>query len=432
MSEAAPVRIERLASGGDGVGRLADGRTIFLPRTAPGDLIEPAQIALHARFARARLGRLLEPGPGRIEPRCRHYIGHDCGGCQLQHLEPAVQLEAKRAMLRDALLRIGKIDIEVPPLVPATAMWDYRSRITLAPGPKNRFAGFHPVDRPDAVFPLERCEIAEPAVRELWDAVRNHLALLPPDTEQIVLRVDREGGEHLAIRAEGKQAWTTAVKLAERVGRPRLTLWWQPRGGAPRIMAGRREVAPATVFEQVFPAMGDQVRTHALARLGPVTGRHGWDLYSGVGDTTAALLADGATVESVELDRRAVEWAAERLGESAASGDQLAGRTSRPARLHVGLVEQVLPKLTPADFLVVNPPRTGLGAPVVQAIIARPPARMVYISCDPATLARDLNQLCVVPPGTTQARYRLLQVQPFDLFPQTAHLETVALLEAAS
>ncbi|HWA16497.1 MAG TPA: hypothetical protein VG817_08690, partial [Gemmatimonadales bacterium] len=404
------ARGARFVAGGDGVGRLPDGRTVFIPRTAPGDLVAPSQLRLHARFARARIGQLLEAAPGRVEPRCRHYAGHDCGGCQLQHLEAAGQLEAKRVALRDALERIGKLQVEVPPVIAATTAWDYRSRITLAPGPKNRYAGFHPVDRPDHVFPLERCEIAEPAVRDLWQAVKDHLALLPPDTETITLRVDRSGGEHLVVRAEGKQAWNDAVKLADRIDRGRLSIWWQPKGGVARIMAGRREVAPATVFEQVFPAMGDMVRACAIEKLGVVQDQHGWDLYSGIGQTTAALADLGATVESIELDARAVEWATSRLRAS--------------ARAYHGSVETTLAKLADASFAVTNPPRTGMGPQVVSEILKRPPGRMVYISCDPATLARDLKQLC-------EAAYHLREVRGFDLFPQTAHLETVALLEAA-
>lgn len=406
----APVRIERLAAGGDGVGKLADGRTVFVPRTAPGDLVELAQVKLHSRFARARVGQVIEPGEGRVAPRCRHYIGHDCGGCQFQHLDGATQLIAKRTILADALQRIAKLEIEVPPVIAAVTAWDYRSRITLAPGKGNRYAGFHPVDQPTRVFPLERCEIAEPGVRDLWDAVKDYLTFLPPDTEAITLRVDRSGGEHLAVRAEGKQAWTDAVKLADRVNRPRLTIWWQPRRGVARIMGGVRDTAPGTVFEQVFPVMGDMVRSHAIERLGDVRSQHGWDLYSGIGDTTEALVSRGATIESIELDSKAVEMATLRLRGS--------------ARAYNGSVETELTRLTEAGFAVSNPPRTGMGAVVVTEILKRPPQRFVYISCDPATLARDLKQLC-------ESAYRLRYVQGFDLFPQTAHLETVALLEAA-
>ena len=119
----AAVRIERIASGGDGVGRLADGRTVFVPRTAPGDLIEPADVQLHKRFARASVGVVLEAGPDRIEPHCPHYVSDRCGGCQLQHLAPDAQRAARQLIAGDALRRLAKLDVPDPPIEPAPEDW---------------------------------------------------------------------------------------------------------------------------------------------------------------------------------------------------------------------------------------------------------------------------------------------------------------------
>jgi 23S rRNA (uracil1939-C5)-methyltransferase len=158
------------------------------------------------------------------------------------------------------------------------------------------------------------------------------------------------------------------------------------------------------VFEQVHPETGDRVRAHAVTALGDVSGKHLWDLYAGIGETTQALVARGATVESVEVDRRAVALAESR-GPSAG------------VRRVSGRVEDALDRLDPADGAIVNPPRTGLGEAVTDHLSVRPPVRLVYISCDPATLARDLGRL--------QSVYRVTAVKAFDLFPQTAHVETV-------
>jgi 23S rRNA (uracil1939-C5)-methyltransferase len=187
-----------------------------------------------------------------------------------------------------------------------------------------------------------------------------------------------------------------------------VTIWWQGSEGAPRAMAGADSPYPATVFEQVHPAMGDRVRAHAVEALGPLAGRHVWDLYAGIGETTAVLARGGASVESVESDRRAVAEA-ERRGPT--------------ARRHAARVEHVLGELRPPELVVTNPPRTGMDARVADAFERLRPRRVVYVSCDPATLARDLTRL----PG-----YRLAEVRAFDLFPQTAHVETVAVLELAS
>jgi 23S rRNA (uracil1939-C5)-methyltransferase len=186
------------------------------------------------------------------------------------------------------------------------------------------------------------------------------------------------------------------------------TLWWQPEGGAPRAVAGSSEAFPATVFEQVHPEMGDAVRAFAIEVLGEVTGRTVWDLYAGIGETTALLARGGARVESVESDARAVAEA-----ESRGPG----------ARRLTGRVEDVLGQLKRPDLVVTNPPRTGMDQRVTEALERLAPVRIVYISCDPATLARDLTRL----PG-----YQVGRLQAFDLFPQTAHVETVTMLERAS
>jgi 23S rRNA (uracil1939-C5)-methyltransferase len=409
------VRIERLAAGGDGIGRLADGRVVFVPRTAPGDLVELARLDQRARFARGESGRVLEPGPGRVEPRCPHYVADRCGGCQLQHLDGATQREAKRVFVADALSRIGRLAVEVPSLRPSGQEWEYRRRISLAVGPGRRFAGFHPLERPDQVFPLRYCHLAAPALMELWQRLRPLLHLLPADVEQLQLRLDPAGLPHLIVRALGEQAWGDGPVLGERLGSP-ATVWWQPEGGAPRVVSGADEAYPATVFEQINPTLGAEIREFAVGELGEVRDRLVWDLYAGTGETSERLHALGASVESVELDRRAVE-----------QGER---RTPGAAVRHVGRAEDLVRRLKDPFAVITNPPRTGMDRAVVAELVRRAPVRVVYVSCDPATLARDLSLLCGTATGQQPAaRYRVVAVQPFDLFPQTAHVETVAALE---
>ena len=398
-----------------------------MPRTAPGDLVDLGRLRQYARFARARVTRIVEPGPGRVEPPCRHYQADDCGGCQLQHLAPASQLEAKRAIVGDALERIGRLQLSVPLPLTGSDWWTYRNRIALAVGPGRRHAGFHPLDQPGRVFPLEHCHLAVPPLMDLWRLLRPHLQLLPPDVEQLLLRVDRAGGRHLVVKARGEQAWSDGPRLGKSL-EGAATIWWQPDGGAPRVVAGEREAFPATVFEQVNPGLGDMIREFALDQLGDLSLVHVWDLYAGVGETTDRLLARGATVESVELDRRAVEqgerrWRASRMEPEDSQRPEPSG-----AIRHVGKVEELVGGLRDPGAVITNPPRAGMERVTTAELIARRPARLVYVSCDPATLARDLGWLCgTLGPGGS---YRVTALQPFDLFPQTAHVETVAVLEA--
>lgn len=428
--ERALVRIERLAAGGDGVGRMPDGRAVFVPRTAPGDLVELRAVREQARMARGRVARVIEPGTGRVEPRCGHYLADDCGGCQLQHLDPGTQLEAKRLFVADSLSRIGGLEVAVPPVIAAPGVWEYRSRIALAVGPGRRHAGFHPVDQAARVFSLDHCHIAAPPLMDLWQALRRHLHLLPPDVEQVALRLDHEGNRHVVVRSRGELAWTGGPTLGQRLNGA-ATVWWQPEAGAPRVVAGDREAFPATVFEQINPVLSGHVRRYALEQLGDVSSSHVWDLYAGVGETTAQLLERGATVESVELDRRAVELGERRWQAARQTPDS---RQAHPADAirHVGRAEEIASRLRDPAVVVTNPPRTGMERRVTAELIARRPLRLVYVSCDPATLARDLGLLC----GTGRSgagpkgSYRVVALQPFDLFPQTAHVETVAALEA--
>ncbi len=179
-----------------------------------------------------------------------------------------------------------------------------------------------------------------------------------------------------------------------------MVLWWWPEAGAPRAVWGAPEPYPATVFEQVHPVMGDRVRAHAVAELGDLAGRHAWDLYAGIGETTMALAARGARVTSVELDRRAVA-----LAERRGPGE---GITRIAAR-----VEAAIGRLEPAD--------AGLDVAVTDRLSVLPSFRLVYVSCNPATLARDAARLA--------GAWAVRSVHAFDLFPQTAHVETVARFE---
>jgi 23S rRNA (uracil1939-C5)-methyltransferase len=320
------------------------------------------------------------------------------------------QRSARSAFVGDALRRIAGLDAGDPEMEPADRDFGYRTKLTLAAGPGARRIGLHPLDRPEAVFELEHCPLAADSLMDLWAVLRQQRALFPVSLDRLVLRLDRSGARHVIARVRGSTVWTQAATLGrelERRGVPAV-LWWHPEGGVPRVLSGRSGATPASVFEQVNPAMGDRVRAYAVSRLGPLAQARVWDLYAGIGETTAALVNGGARVESVERDARAVAHA----------------ETAGPAaRRHTGPAEEVVDGLDSPDFVVTNPPRTGMSPVVTAAIAAKRPARVVYVSCDPATLARDIVRL---GPG-----FRLVEARAFDLFPQTAHVETVAVLDRA-
>jgi len=404
------TRIVRLATGGDGVGQLPDGRTVFVPRTAPGDRVELARVREHRRYARARAARIDEPSPLRTDPPCPHYVRDDCGGCQLQHLLPEAQRDARRGFVGDALRRIGGLDCADPDLEPAPSDWEYRTKLTLhSDGTR---VGLHPVDQPAAVFDLETCLITAPALVTLWRALRARRRLLPARFRHIVLRLDRDGGLHVIVEVAGAAPWPDAGRLSAELARAghSATLWLRPEAGDARVVSGSSQAFPATVFEQVHPVMGARARGYALHLLGEVAGRVVWDLYSGIGESTRALASRGAAVHSVESDRRAVAYA-ERASDP--------GYPAAPKWI-AARAEDVVARLPRADLVVTNPPRSGMDERVTAALDAGGAVRIAYIACDPATLARDIRRL---------RAYRVSQVRAFDLFPQTAHVESVVLLE---
>lgn len=404
---ASAVRIERIAAGGDGVGRLADGRVVFIPRTAPGDLVEPEALQLRARFARARVGRVLEPGRDRVEPTCVHYREDDCGGCQLQHLSAQGQLAARRRIVGDALRRIGRLELDDPEIEPASAAWHYRTRITLGwSGPGGRM-GFHPYHEPGRIFELSSCAIAVEQINRALPGLRAARGGFPAGLERVTLRSAGAGGRlHLLFRGPGPPSDAGArALLAHLGGEERVTLWWQAAPGDTRLLAGAADRSGAGSFAQVDPEAGERIRRWAIEWLDPLEDGHHWDLYAGVGEATEILAAAGGTVESVELDRAAVA-----LADARGPGERITR--------HAGRVETLTRGLRAPRRVYCNPPREGMGPAVVEALLQAAPERIVYVSCDPGTLARDLAWL--------DRGYRLDTLRAFDLFPQTAHVETVA------
>jgi len=404
------VTITKIAVGGDGVGRLGDGRVVFVPRTAPGDRIRLREGSLqrHRNFARAELGEIVEAGPARVVPPCPHYTQDHCGGCQLQHLAYDAQLTAKRSIVGDTLRRIGKLELPDPEITEALDEWRYRAKISMAA--KAQAVGLHPYDRPNFVFPLADCHITDFKLMALWRELRSRLSLLPQPLTRLTLRLDRDERRHVIAESAG-EPWLDAQELQRAlrdVVDGEIVCWWQPADGAARVVAGPATGFPATAFEQVNPGMGMITRQWAVEQLGDVKGQMVWDLYGGIGDTAALLVARGASVVSVDADEKAVTW----------------GRNRLPAaRFIAARAEDVLPSLPPPHAVVVNPPRGGLHWDVSLRLTSEPVSKLVYISCDPATLARDLSRLNV--------NYQVTAVRAFDLFPQTAHVETVAVLEAA-
>ncbi|HUF65043.1 MAG TPA: hypothetical protein VMM17_03620, partial [Gemmatimonadaceae bacterium] len=338
-----------------------------------------------------------------------------CGGCQLQHMSYSAQLAAKQRIVRDAVQRIGRRDIALPFIRPSEHEWRYRTRLTLALRRRGSrwIGGLHKFDAPGRIFPLADCPITRREIVRVWRDVLAASEYFPEERE---LRGSvRDIGDGFAFILLGGRRWSTHSEFFDAA--PSLTtLWWKPQDEAARamhsrVLAGSSETAAAgAAFAQVNPAVADELRRHVLDRVRAHSPAHAIDAYAGTGATALPLASDGIRVTAMELDR------------SAAAA--MARRIVPPSVVLSGRVEDHIAAALPADVVLLNPPRSGVAEAVTAALEAVPtvPRAVIYVSCNPATLARDLTRL---------PRYRVESLVAFDMFPQTAHVESVCELVPA-
>lgn len=409
------VRIERLAMGGEGVGRLGSGKTVFVPRTAPGDLVKLEVVEDRPRYARARLVEVLERSDDRVEPECPHYVNDLCGGCQLQHVSLGTQHRAKRSFVGDAVRRIGKREVEDPEMVPSPRAWRYRNRITLRriPDQSDPGFGFHRRSSPSDLFEPRDCLIANESVSESWKAFRD-LRMLWPEADAVTVGI-RGGERHVLL--EGFSGGTDAEVLAKALQERGIRLWVRPgkRGARAEPVIGGDEPGAHRGphgFEQVNQDLASKLRADAIAALGVGEGMVAWDLYCGWGEAAREMGRLGARVWAVDRDRDSIELARASQGPDA------------PLTFVRGCAEEVLRGWPEPDLVMMNPPRAGVDPKVANALESLVQTgrrlRMAYVSCDPATLARDLSRL---------PSFAIRSLTAYDLFPQTYHVETLAVLE---
>ena len=401
------LRIDSIAAGGDGVGRH-EGMVVFVPRSAPGDVLRVSGTKKD-RLVRGRIERVMEPSPDRVEPPCAHYTVDRCGGCQLQHVSYDAQLRAKSGIIADSLNRIGRLAVDHPEVKASPHPWRYRRKLTLAIRPTGDrwVAGLRRYDDPDAVFQLVDCPITSEEVMADWRAVLEHLALLPRAPELRAAVRTMAGGFSFVV--EGGRAWTDSATLFDRVPRMR-ELWWQPEDRRRRLIHTRQDNAAGASFVQVNPEMAAQLREWVIGLVKADRPATLVDAYAGTGDLAVAIAEQGTRVTAIEIDRDAARVCADRLPPG--------------SRAIAQPVERAIEGALPADVVIVNPPRGGLDASVADTLRAfpQPPSRVIYISCNPATLARDVRRM---------ERYTVRSLRGFDMFPQTAHVETVCELVAA-
>lgn len=405
------LTITALSHAGEGIGRDA-GRAIFVPFALPGETVRVEIVEEKKNFARARLLEVLVPAPERIIPRCPHHFSLEkaaqvaCGGCQLQQLDYAAQLKFKQQTVVEQLTRIGGIaNPPVRPTLPSPSPFNYRNHVQFALTPEGqlgfRAAGSH------QIVPIHECHLLEPALAELFP--RLHFESRP-ELERVTLRAGNEV-ETLVIFESDADApeveldLPTSVALLHTDG---TTLTLAGSDYLLEVVRGRTFKVSAGSFFQVNTSMAEQLVELVLKGLALTGGETVLDLYCGVGLFSAFIAPVAGRVIGIESFAPAVSDAAVNLDEF------------ENIEIYEAPVETVLPALeTKFDAIVLDPPRSGCAPEVVEALIANGAARIVYVSCDPATLARDAKRLAA-------DGYRLEDAQPLDMFPQTYHIECVA------
>jgi tRNA/tmRNA/rRNA uracil-C5-methylase (TrmA/RlmC/RlmD family) len=365
------LTIHDVAFGGEGVGRI-DDFVVFVPFVLLGEIVEAEITEVKKNFARAKLLRVEKSSPERVEPECRYFGA--CGGCQYQHIAYATQLQLKHKQISDLFERVGKIPADkIAPVIPSPQPYGYRNRIMIRSqwnGPAKKLViGFIRADN-NFVEDIEECKIAEPAISEQIKHVRAN----PPP----------KGGIKIVLRIP-------------------LENW---------------DVPPDSFFQNNFFLLPKLVET-VRGFLCDDGAKHLVDLYCGVGFFGIELADLVESFVGVEYDRLAIKSAQRNLANRKISNGEFISST----------VEEVLPELLKKfspekTSVILDPPRKGCLLETLRLLRETRPAQVIYVSCHPATMARDLNILCA------DGVFELARVQPLDMFPQTQHVECVADLRA--
>jgi 23S rRNA (uracil1939-C5)-methyltransferase len=414
------LTIDSLAYGGNGVARL-NGFVVFVRRGLPGDTVRARVTKVQRRHAEALATEILRPGPQRVEAPCAHYPA--CGGCRFQDLAYAAQVESKAGQVADALRRIGGIaEPPLEPILPADDVFHYRNKLEysftqLEDGPT---LGFHRAGRWDEVLEIEKCWLTTDVGNSIRNAVRewargDRLVAYDQEEHTGYLR-------HLVVR-EGRNTGQVLVQLVTAPGEKFDTggfvdvLRAFPEDAIEEELCGLRFRVRPNAFLQTNTAMAERLYGIAREFAGLTGGETVYDLYCGIGTIGLLLAQDALTVWGIDVSEESIACALENADlNGIGNAAYFAGNVGQSvADLHA--------RSGDPDVVVVDPPRAGLAGKALKRLGEIGAARIVYVSCNPTTLAGDVKRLA------GDYGYRLLRAKPVDMFPHTPHVETVALLE---
>ena len=439
------LRIDSLAYGGSGVGRV-DGFVVFVRGGLPGDRVRARVTKMKRGFAEAVAETVLEPSPDRVEAPCRHF--GTCGGCRFQDLAYAAQVAAKEQQVRDALVRIGRIaEPPLEPIVPAASIYGYRNKLeySFAVGDEGVELGFHRAGRWDEVVGIEECLLTTDLGNAIRLAVRDWAREERLDAydqatgsgylRHLVFREGRNTGQALVmlVTAPGERFetaylvdvlrhfpevrsihWAINDTPAERTNLPTALLFGD-EAIEEEILGLRFRLRPGA-FMQTNTEMAERLYELAREFAGLTGDENVFDLYCGTGTIGLALAGQSRTVWGLEISEEAIACAIENAELNGIENAHFfAGNVGQT-------VEELVEEAGPPDVVIVDPPRAGLAGKALRRTGALGAERIVYVSCNPTTLASDVKVL------GDEFGYELVRSRPVDMFPHTPHVESVSLL----
>jgi 23S rRNA (uracil1939-C5)-methyltransferase len=445
MHEEVELQVDSLAFGGNGVARL-NGFVVFVRRGLPGDRVRARVTKVKRGFAEALATEVLEPSSHRVEAPCAHYPA--CGGCRFQDLDYAVQAQAKEAQVRDALMRIGGIaEAPVEPILPAASPFFYRNKLeySFTQTPSGPALGFHKAGRWDEVLEIEKCWLTTDLGNAIRNAVRDWAreeGLVAYDQAEhtgylrhLVVREGRNTGQVLVmlVTAPGEKFergylvevltrfaevrsihWAVNDQLSEVTNLPSTVLWGDD--AIEEELLGLRFRIRPNAFLQTNTEMAEKLYALAIEYAALTGTETVYDLYCGTGTIGIAMARNALSVWGVEISEEAVACALENLDlNGIGNAAFFAGNVGQS-------IEELLERAGPPDVVVVDPPRAGLAGKALKRTGELGAPRLVYVSCNPTTLASDVKVLL------GEYGYELVRAKPVDMFPHTPHVETVALL----
>ena len=418
------ITLTTLTYGGDAMGRQPDpetgtgGRAVFVPFGLPGEQVRVRLTEQKQNFARGEIVEIIQASPERITPKCKHF--GICGGCHYQHLPYPKQLIAKADILRDQLTRIGKI--QNPPVAPMTASpgeWNYRNHMQFHLTEDGKIGFVNAAG--NEVIPISECHLPETSIQAVWPELQFESGM---DIERVSLRAGVDDDLMLLLESDSPEPpeleLEAGISVAHLYEEHALVM----AGNDHLLMRvlGRDFKVSAPSFFQTNTAMAEKMVEHLLSALTVTAEDTLLDLYCGVGLFSAFFASRAGRVIGIESSPSACEDFVANLDEF------------ENVELYEGEAEQILPSpvgqshtdggasVGNLSHIIVDPPRAGLDRRVLDTVVELKPRVIAYVSCDPSTLARDAKRLL-------EAGYVLKQVTPFDLFPQTYHIESISLFE---